>query len=188
MTNGFRRGPKGVVLIDLTADEAAVLRSMAALVLELVEEPEEQDEFASMVGIGTSTETPEDPVLARLFPDAYGEDAKAASDFRRYTEDDLRRHKRENAQSMLESIPADVPGSECLIELDLADAHAWMKGLNDVRLALGTRLGVSEETEQDIDALLTGARGVDHPDAAALHIFGWLGGVQESLVLAIQGE
>ncbi|PSK86282.1 uncharacterized protein DUF2017 [Murinocardiopsis flavida] len=188
MTNGFRRGAKGAVLIDLTADEAAVLRSMAALVLELVEEPEEQDEFATMVGIGTSSEPHEDPVLARLFPDAYGDDAKAASDFRRYTEDELRRHKRENAQTMLESIPAEVPRTGCRVELDLADAHAWLKGLNDVRLALGTRLGVSEETDQDVDALLSGARGVDHPDAAALHIFGWLGGVQESLVLAIQGE
>lgn len=191
MTTGFRRAPKGVLYIDLTADEAGVLRSMAALLLDLVEEPETQDEFATMVGIGTSSEKPDDPVLARLFPDAYGDDPAAAGDFRRYTEDDLRRHKRENAQTVLESIPDPVPAHGCRVDLDLADAHAWMKAVNDVRLALGTRLGITEEmSEELLDAQTGGPEGSARrgADAAALHIYGWLAWVQESLVTAMQGE
>ena len=40
---------------------------------------------------------PDDPVLARLFPDAYEDDGEAAGEFRRYTEMGLRDGKREAA-------------------------------------------------------------------------------------------
>ncbi len=101
MTIGFRPAHGGGVTIVLDADEVAVLRSMTALVLELVEPPEPKDEFSELVGIGGSSEKSDDPVLARLFPDAYNDDDEAAGDFRRYTEDGLRRNKRENAETLL---------------------------------------------------------------------------------------
>ncbi|ASU85261.1 DUF2017 domain-containing protein [Nocardiopsis gilva YIM 90087] len=177
MTKGFRPDSSGVA-IDLDADESAVLRSMAALLLDMVEAPEPQDELAELVGIGGSAEKPDDPVLARLFPDAYREDTEAAGDFRRYTEDDLRLHKRENARTML----AELPVAGGTLHLDLGDAHAWMKAINDVRLALGTRLGVDEQTYAEEE------RGeLDEGDAAALHIYDWLGGLQESLVQSLFG-
>ena len=88
MTMGFRPAPGGAA-ISLDPDEAAVLRSMAAMLLGLIEEPRADDEFARIVGIGSETEPPKDPVLARLLPDAYTGDAEAAGEFRRYTEDDL---------------------------------------------------------------------------------------------------
>ncbi|MBB6170354.1 hypothetical protein HNR23_000414 [Nocardiopsis mwathae] len=177
MTMGFRPDSGGVA-IDLDAEESAVLRSMAALLLDLVEEPEPRDELAELVGIGGSAEKPDDPVLARLFPDAYGEGTEASGDFRRYTEDDLRRHKRENARTMLSGLP--VAGGT--LRLDLAAAHAWMKALNDVRLALGTRLGVDEHTYAR-----EGRGELSEGDAAALHIYDWLGKLQESLVQSLFG-
>ncbi|GAA3752612.1 hypothetical protein HDA32_004524 [Spinactinospora alkalitolerans] len=180
MTNGFRPAPRGGVTIDLDLDEAAVLRSMAGLILQLVEPPEPKDGLAELVGIGGSDTKPEDPVLARLFPDAYSDDTESAGDFRRYTEDELRRHKRDNAQAMLVALP-EAGGS---VTLDLADAHAWLKALNDVRLALGTRLEIEEET---YDAYLRGEGQVDDADAAALHIYDWLGGLQETLLQALIG-
>ncbi|CAM3849006.1 DUF2017 domain-containing protein [Nocardiopsis rhodophaea] len=177
MTKGFRPESGGVA-IDLDADESAVLRSMAALLLDMVEAPEPRGELAELVGIGGNSEKPDDPVLARLFPDAYGDDTEASGDFRRYTEDDLRLHKRKNAQTMLAELPA-VGGT---LHLDLGDAHAWMKAINDVRLALGTRLGVDEETYAREE------RGeLDEGDAAALHIYDWLGSLQESLVQSLFG-
>ncbi|RCV49947.1 DUF2017 domain-containing protein [Marinitenerispora sediminis] len=181
MTSGFRSAPHGGVSIDLDRDETAVLRSMANLVLELVEPPPPQDEFAEMVGIGSSSEKPTDPVLVRLFPDAYSGDAESAGDFRRYTEDGLRRHKRENANAMLAALP-EAAGR---VVLGPVEAHAWMKSLNDIRLALGTRLGVEEESYQ---AHLRGERRADGDDAAntaAMHIYDWLGGLQETLVHAL---
>ncbi|MDA8370457.1 MAG: DUF2017 domain-containing protein [Nocardiopsaceae bacterium] len=179
MTSGFR-SVRGGVAINLNADEAAVLRSMAALVLDIVEPPAAKDAFEELVGIGGNSEAPEDPVLARLFPDAYGDDPEAAGDFRRYTEDSLKRHKRENAEAMLSALPER--GGK--IVLGKEDAHAWLKSLNDVRLALGTRLGVDEES---YEAYLRGEKRFDSDDTAALHIYDWLGGLQETLVHALFG-
>ncbi|TDQ44579.1 DUF2017 domain-containing protein [Actinorugispora endophytica] len=181
MTTGFHSAPRGGVRIEVDSGEASLLRSMAALVLQLVEAPEPQDEFAALIGIGANSTRPEDPVLARLFPDAYTEDALAAGDFRRYTEDGLRRHKRENAQLVFDGIPAG--GGE--ITLDLADAHSWLKLLTDVRLSLGTRLGI--EDEADLEALRQRLRG-DESLASAAHIYEWLTHLQESLVQALMRD
>lgn len=178
MTQGFRRAAGRGVVIELSRDEAVVLRSMADLLLELVEPPETKDGLSALVGIGENADPPEDPVLARLFPDAYTEpgDTEAASDFRRYTEDSLREGKRAGAESIL----AATPESGGRVELGEEQALTWLKSLNDVRIALGTRLGVDEETLH-----------VDHgdgedPDTAALHIYDWLTGLQESLVQAMR--
>ncbi|GAA4959090.1 DUF2017 domain-containing protein [Streptomonospora halophila] len=181
MTRGFRAAGGGVA-VDLDAEETEILRAMAGLVLELVEEPPEKDEFERIVGIGANTEKPDDPVLARLFPDAYsGDDADPSSsaDFRRYTEDGLRLNKRANARSLIEELPAGGGGR---VELDSGGAHAWLKSLNDVRLALGTRLGIDEEAH---DAYLRGEAVVPESQAAALHLYDWLGMLQESLVEAL---
>ncbi|MUL40111.1 DUF2017 domain-containing protein [Streptomonospora sp. PA3] len=179
MTRGFQAVGGGVA-IDLDPDDAEILRAMAGLVLELVDPPPEKDEFERIVGIGTSTEKPDDPVLARLFPDAYsGDEADSSADFRRYTEDGLRLHKRENARSLMEALPASGGGR---VELDLGTAHAWMKSLNDVRLALGTRLGIDEETQE---AYQRGEAAVPEADATAMHLYDWLGVLQESLVQAL---
>ncbi|GLU50451.1 DUF2017 domain-containing protein [Nocardiopsis ansamitocini] len=180
MTTGFHSAPRGGAFIQIDAGEAGLLRSMAALVLQLVEAPEPQDDFAALVGIGTSSVKPEDPVLARLFPDAYSDDAEAAGDFRRYTEDDLRRRKRENAQGVLDQIPPR--GGE--ITLDLADAHAWLKVLNDVRLALATRLGIKD----DMPAVELDDELAADEKAGALSVYSWLTGLQDSLLRALTGE
>lgn len=174
MTFGFRPTGDGGVTVELDSDEVAVLRSMANLVLELVEPPPAKDEFGELVGIGGNDQKSDDPVLARLFPDAYSDDNEAASDFRRYTEDELRQGKRANAETILGALP-EANGR---ITLGPQDAHAWMKALNDVRLALGTRLGV---TEENYDTLVQG----DDSRSAALHLYDWLGGLQESLVQAL---
>ena len=59
-------------------------------------------------------------------------------------------------------------------------AHAWLKALNDVRLALGVRLNVTEEFEQQ-----WGRLRADDPQWAAYEVYAWLGAVQESLVQAL---
>jgi hypothetical protein len=173
-TTRFRR-KRDAVMLTVPAEEAAVLRGLLAQLAEMVapDEPADPDPLAAMVGIGTATSVPDDPVLARLFPDAYGDDAEAAAEFRRYTETSLRERKRSNAQRAMATL--DNPGKEQ--RLDPETTAAWLGALNDLRLALGTRLGVGEDW-----AAQYGALAEDDPARVALELYDWLSWLEESLV------
>src|SRR5579859_4868581 len=121
-------------------------------------------------------ETPQDPVLARLLPDGYRDDPDASQEFRKYTEPGLRSAKQQAAQEMLDTLP-EAGGK---IQLTHDQAQAWLKALNDVRLALGVRLNVTEEFEEQWSRL-----AADDPQWAAYEVYAWLGAVQESLVQAL---
>ena len=115
-------------------------------------------------------------MLARLLPDGYRDDPQAAEEFRKYTESGLRSAKQQAAREMLDTLPGD--GGR--IQLSRDQATAWLKALNDVRLALGVRLGVTEEFEDQWSRL-----SPDDPQWAAYEVYAWLGAVQESLVQAL---
>jgi hypothetical protein len=115
-------------------------------------------------------------VLARLLPDAYRDDPEAAGEFRRYTEQGLRSGKVAAAQTVLATLPAE--GGRVRLEPD--DAQAWLRALNDVRLAIGTVLGITEDYEDELEA----ASWAD-PRSAYLEVYHWLGYVQDSLVRAL---
>jgi hypothetical protein len=53
------------------------------------------------------------------------------------------------------------------LALDRDQVDAWLGTLNDLRLVLGTRLEVTEDTELDVPD--------DDPHAQALLVYGWLG-------------
>jgi hypothetical protein len=156
--------------------EVDVLSSLAADLLVLLGEQDEADTdpLAALVGLSSGPVTaPEDPALARLLPDAYGDDREAAEEFRRYTEGDLRAAKRASAGTVLATL-APLTGRGGRLSLDREQADAWLGCLNDLRLVLGTRLDVTEDTDLDPAA--------DDPRAQALHVYGWLGWLQESLL------
>src|SRR5215470_5805277 len=181
----FRSVRGGGVRASLAGAEASLLRSLVGQVMALVE-PEDRepglgddDELAAleaMVHGPGAEEPPEDPVLARLLPDGYRDDPDAAGEFRRYTESSLRSVKQQAAQEMLDTLP-EAGGK---IQLTHDQAHAWLKALNDVRLALGVRLGVTEEFEEQ-----WGRLRADDPQWPAYEVYAWLGAVQESLVQAL---
>jgi hypothetical protein len=106
-----------------------------------------------------------DPVVARLFPDGYHEDAEASAEFRELVAGSLR----EERTARLGACQAELPAGGGRMELDAEATDRWLRVLNDVRLALGTRLGVTEETELEADSERS-------------HIYHWLGAVQENLV------
>ena len=172
----FKRTRKGVeAKVDLV--EARVLAQCAEELLELLGSDEDvpDDPIAAMVGIATGdVRTPEDPALARLLPDAYADDPAAATDFRRYTEADLRAGKRAAASTVLAQLqPLMVAGGKLVLDRDEADA--WLGWLNDFRLVLGTRLDVTEDSyEQEVSP--------EDPRAQAFAVYGWLGWLQESLI------
>jgi len=188
----FRRTRGGGARAWLAASEASLLRSLVGQVMTLIapEGPEPPpgtsgepgwEDIAALEAllqepVGESPQAPEDPVLARLLPDGYRDDPEAAGEFRRYTESGLRSGKQQAAQAMLDTLP-DSGGR---IQLTRDQAVAWLKALNDVRLALGIRLGVTEEFEEQ-----WGRLSDKDPQWAAFEVYAWLGAVQESLVQAL---
>jgi hypothetical protein len=188
----FRPTRGGGARAWLAASEASLLRNLVGQVVTLIapenaETPagsrvEAGDEIAALEALlhaspaGQTPAAPEDPVLARLLPDGYRDDPEAASEFRKYTEPALRSAKQQVAQQVLDTLP-DAGGR---IHLTQEQAMAWLKALNDVRLALGIRLGVTEDFEEQWGRLTQ-----DDPQWAAFEVYAWLGAVQESLVQAL---
>jgi hypothetical protein len=183
----FRSVRGGGTRAWLAAAEASLLRSLVSQVMSLVEPedlegpgPSEDAELAAleaMVHGPGADKPPDDPVLARLLPDGYRDDPDAAGEFRRYTEPALRSAKHQAAQEMLDTLP-EAGGR---IQLTQDQALSWLKALNDVRLALGVRLGVTEEFEEQWGRLKQ-----DDPQWSAFEVYAWLGAVQESLVQAMR--
>jgi hypothetical protein len=182
----FRPTRGGGVRAALAPAEASLLRSLVGQVITLIapEGPPQRPSGGPLTGdlldwdieMDEKPETPEDPVLARLLPDGYRDDPDASQEFRKYTEPGLRSAKQQAAQEMLDTLP-EAGGK---IQLTHDQAQAWLKALNDVRLALGVRLNVTEEFEEQWSRL-----AADDPQWAAYEVYAWLGAVQESLVQAL---
>ena len=167
---------RGQVELRLDAVDVELLTAVATDLLVLLGDGEEDDldPLVAMVGLPPGeVQRPADPALARLFPDAYGDDDEAASEFRRYTETDLRAGKRANAGAVLAML-APLAGTGGRLQLDPEGCDAWLGCLNDLRLVLGTRLEVTEDDDLGVRE--------DDPRAPALQLYAWLGAVQESLL------
>ncbi|HEX6444615.1 MAG TPA: DUF2017 domain-containing protein [Streptosporangiales bacterium] len=176
MSSSFHRA-RGRVAVRFDAAEAALLRKLFGELVELLDDGTAaggagDDPLASAVGTLEPREVPEDPALARLFPDAYRDDDEAASDFRRYTEGDLRAGKIDAARVVAESL-----GEGGRLVLTAEQAKAWLTALNDLRLTLGTRLSVTEDHEQ-----VFGSLPDDDPRKQLWYIYDWLSYLQQSLV------
>ena len=62
------------------------------------------------------------------------------------------------------------------VELDADGGQRWIQVLNDLRLVLGTRLGITEE-DGDLDPAA--------PDFQQRSVYYWLTALQDSLVRAL---
>ncbi|MDQ1660685.1 MAG: hypothetical protein QOJ68_665 [Blastococcus sp.] len=114
-----------------------------------------------------------DPVLGRLLPEGNRSDAEAAADYRELTESSLRSGKADDLAMMRASLPDG--GGDVLLDAD--QAAAWLRSTNDLRLALGTRLEIAEDTEPPEDV-------VDE-ESQQLAVYYWLTALQGSLVDAL---
>jgi hypothetical protein len=110
------------------------------------------------------------PDVARLFPPAFRDDDEAAADFAELTRDGLEHERLAVFDTVARTIAAD--------QLDEAEAAAWCGALNDARLVLGERLGVTEEL------YATGIRR-DDPRAPELAFYAWITWLQGELVEAL---
>ena len=148
----FERGQEGGVELRLSRDERSLL---AGLVAEL---------RAVLDG------APGDPSLRRLFPPAYDEEDDERA-YRDLMGDELLDGRR----AALDARRARRSSSE---RLSAEEADTWLRALNDLRLVLGTRLDVQEDTFAE-------ELRRDDPRAPALAVYGYLTWMQEQLIEAL---
>ena len=161
----FRR-QAGRYVATFAVDEARVLRKVAS----------------EVVGLLTDGFDHTDPVVGRLFPAVYPQDAPGTAEFRRYTEGDLKTAKIDQAGAILAALPDDAGGE---VRLDAEAAEAWLRALNDARLAMGVRLEIKDGTDlgEELDDAVAEDPGSSR--VFQLSVYAYLGYLQESLLNAL---
>lgn len=120
-----------------------------------------------------------DPVVRRLFPDAYRDDPAASDDFRRFTQPALAAEKLAQARTVIADLQRTDRRGRCRV----AAAHtgAWLVTLTNVRLALAVRLGITDETSADEAS----QHADDDPRSWLYEVYAWTGWLQESVIGAL---
>jgi len=142
----LERTPEGGVLVRLSPEERSLL-------LGLVGELRAQLEGESR-----------DPSLRRLFPPAY-DDEEDERAYRELAGDELLSGRRRALELLAATARSD--------RLSAAEADAWLRALNDLRLVLGTRLDVQEDMP------------IDRPTSPEHAVYIYLSWLQEQLVAAL---
>ncbi len=189
----FKRRRRGGLTAVFSSTEAHLMANLAGQVVELLRDrngaaESHADPLAVQLGMGGSAVPPEDPVLARLLPDAYRSSEDDSGEFRRLTERSLTSTKVHHAETLIGSLidggltfgSIDAEGDDVEVELDEDAVQSWLKALTDIRLSLAVRLGIEDEE----DAMLVG-ESADEAIVAMSEIYDWLGYVQETLIAAL---
>lgn len=162
MAATFKRVGRGRVRVRLGLDEVAVLRDLPGQLREVLAEPGD------------------DPVNRRLFPPAYLEtdDADRDAEYRGLMHDELVQAKLANVEVVAGTL---ARGSQSMrrwtVDLTEEEATAWLGVLNDLRLALGVRLEITEDFDGQVDDA--------DPRAPAMHLLSYLGWLEEHLLEAL---
>ncbi|MFB9905836.1 DUF2017 domain-containing protein [Allokutzneria oryzae] len=186
--NSWRRKGDRLVAV-LAQQEAALIRGMVDQIRDMLlarSDEAPQDELAALTGIRTGPSTaPEDPIMARLLPDFHraglndpdgeldAEHANSAAALRSLHEPAVLEAKTAASTVVMETCPID--GGEA--RLTNEEAEAWIAALNDVRIALGTALDLTDDMPDELDP--------SDPRAPHYGVYQWLTWVQDSLVNAL---
>jgi hypothetical protein len=184
---------RGALTTALSPYEVELLSSLVRQVVELVSDGEPEgfavvdptvDPFEALAADlqidPDAPEVPEDPVLRRLFPNAYPHDEAASSDFRRFTERGLRTTKVTDAHVVLGDLAATDNGAGDL-RVPPDHAEAWLRTLTSVRLAIATRLGITDAESAERLAQVDDS----DPRSYMVSVYDWLGFAQETMVGAL---
>ena len=163
MAGAFKRVGRDRLRVRLSQDEVAVLRGLP-------------DQLRTVLG-----EDEDEPVNRRLFPPAYLDvaDIERDAEYRRLMHDDLVSEKLANLDLVTASLERGSPSvRRWTVELTDEEAAAWLGVLNDLRLALGVRLDITEDYDGDVDDT--------DPRAPAFRLLSYLGWLEEQLLDALQ--
>lgn len=162
------------IVIQIEPFEVKILGDLANQLLDIAspnsEVVENEDPLAALIGIDSQAAKPTDPISSRLFPDAYPDDPDASMEFRRFTERSLR----ETSVTRAKRVLADLEGRT---ELTLSPDQwqQWVGFLNSLRLALGTRLEIDQESWNE-------ERSESDPLYQLYELYNWLTWMQETLI------
>jgi uncharacterized protein DUF2017 len=163
VAGSFKRVGGDRVRVRLSHDEVAVLRGLP-------------DQLRTVLAEGD-----QEPVNRRLFPPAYLEvaDVERDAEYRRLMHDDLVQAKLANLALVTDTLARGTSSiRRWTVELTEDEAAAWLGVLNDLRLALGVRLDITEDFDGDVDDT--------DPRAPALRLLSYLGWLEEQLLDALQ--
>lgn len=180
----------------LASDEVMLLSSLTAQLIELLSETEQtaapeprqgesgDDPFALWeADLQENPDEPEisdDPVVQRLFPNAYPHDPAASSDFRRFTERDQRASKIADAERVLATLERTREGHDP-VRIEPDERDAWLRTLTALRLSVAVRLGITDtESAEELSRLPD-----SDPRAFMGSVYEWLGFAQESLLASL---
>ena len=182
MKREFKR-TGSLIRMRLSDYEAGLLASLVEQLVELIEadsaEPASSDPFELWQAELAASEPLDrsDPVITRLFPDAYPHDPIASAEFRRLTQTRQRNDRRDQADVVLRALE-ECEGGARPVQVQLADLDAWLKTLTALRLSLASRLGI--RTADDVDDVEE--LGDDDPRSFVFQLYEWLAYLTESLL------
>jgi hypothetical protein len=165
VTRAFRRlGDTGKVRVTLPALDAELLRHLG-------------DQLQALL----ATSAPGDPVHDRLYPRVYLDPTEedAEQQWQRYLHDDLVAERLAAVDALVATLDRGTVDDGVLSTvLEPDEVDRWLASLNDARLALGARLGVTEERDlDDVDE--------DADERPAWEVYDWLTWMQSSLLGAL---
>ena len=148
-----RRGQDSTLRIKFGAQEAALMRQVV-------------NEIGQVIAGEETT-----AIHQRLFPDAF-DDPEETKKYNAMVHDELRANKMRALDAIRNNL--GDPG-RVSVTLSSGDAHLWLTALTDIRLALGVRLGATEDH-------MVREPDPDDPDGPAMAVLHWLGWLQEMMV------
>ena len=105
------------------------------------------------------------------------DDAEAAEAFRELTETGLRQERSERVDECRAELLAGRALVRTEVNLGADAAERWLRVLNDLRLSFGTRLGITEDDDNDLDEA--------DPQIGLKARYLWLTALQDVLVTTV---
>ena len=166
MSPQFARRGEGVV-VTLDANEIDLLRTIPDEVRRALEKPASKD----------------DAVYNRLFPSAYLDPTEegAEQEWQELVHPELLQSRLSALELVTTTLERAVTKrGRAEVELAPEEVEAWLGVVNDARLTLGTRLGVTEDAESE-------AIDPSDPTAPTHAVYGWLTWFENDLVETLLG-
>lgn len=152
MAVSFRRNGDASYSITIPIQERQLLEQLVPQMRELIQE--------------------HDPLTWRLFPNPYPDHEKAADEYSDLIGDDLT----EKHVAALDTVEATLDAKR----LDEEQMISWMHALNHLRLVIGTRLKVREDSDYE--------EYEDDTERSLFATYSYLGWMLEKIVTALSGE